>query len=230
VVFAAHPRASVLECGVIRFFAGGRRLLSENPWNDLLAQMADMERQSRPRQAQRPSGRLRPRPTGVNLRPAEGVSFPPAPTLERPSGRTHLPAGITHQPSCRRPAARQVADRDEPGRTRAPTTPKRQHGAPVKRFALGPRTALQVTGDAAGPHPATRFAGAEPVAHPHKHNPDDTVTQRACTDKQACTRGPPALVPVVPSERPTRLTRDDRFHGKQQRVGRSASSVRTAQL
>ena len=35
---------------------------------------------------------------------------------------------------------------------------------------------------------------------------------------------------LVRSERPTRLAGHDRFHGKQQRSGRSASSVRTAQL
>ena len=35
---------------------------------------------------------------------------------------------------------------------------------------------------------------------------------------------------VVPSERPTRLAGDNRSSGKHPRVGRSASSVRTAQL
>ena len=43
------PERQFLECGAIRFFArffaGGRRLLNENPWDNLLAQMADMERQ-----------------------------------------------------------------------------------------------------------------------------------------------------------------------------------------
>jgi hypothetical protein len=38
------------------------------------------------------------------------------------------------------------------------------------------------------------------------------------------------LLLVVPSERPTRLTGDDRYLGKQQRAGRSASPVRTAHL
>jgi hypothetical protein len=35
---------------------------------------------------------------------------------------------------------------------------------------------------------------------------------------------------LVLSERPTRLAGDDCFHGKQQRAGGSASTVRTAQL
>ena len=43
------PERQFLECGVIRFFArffaGGRRLLNDNAWDNLLAQMADMERQ-----------------------------------------------------------------------------------------------------------------------------------------------------------------------------------------
>ncbi len=43
------PERQFLECGVIRFFArffaGGRRLLNDNPWDNLLAQMAGMERQ-----------------------------------------------------------------------------------------------------------------------------------------------------------------------------------------
>jgi membrane dipeptidase len=43
------PEPQFLECGVIRlfahFFAGGRRLLKDNAWENLLAQMAAMERQ-----------------------------------------------------------------------------------------------------------------------------------------------------------------------------------------
>jgi membrane dipeptidase len=43
------PERQSFECGVIRllakFFAGGRRLLNDNAWDNLLAQMAAMERQ-----------------------------------------------------------------------------------------------------------------------------------------------------------------------------------------
>ena len=43
------PERQYFECGVIRllakFFAGGRRLLNDSPWDNLLAQMAAMERQ-----------------------------------------------------------------------------------------------------------------------------------------------------------------------------------------
>jgi membrane dipeptidase len=43
------PEREYFECGAIRlfakFFAGGRRLLNDSPWDNLLAQMAAMERQ-----------------------------------------------------------------------------------------------------------------------------------------------------------------------------------------
>jgi membrane dipeptidase len=43
------PERQYFECGAIRllakFFAGGRRLLNDSPWDNLLAQMAQMERQ-----------------------------------------------------------------------------------------------------------------------------------------------------------------------------------------
>ena len=67
----------------------------------------------------------------------------------------------------------------------------------------------------------------------HSSNPmasGASLKQRQTAGLVSEQQSPPALLLVVLSERPTRPAGDDRLHGKQQRCGRSASSVRTAQL
>jgi hypothetical protein len=66
--------------------------------------------------------------------------------------------------------------------------------------------------------------------HRRPRCPEAIPSRDGVMAKQASACNWAGLLVIVPGERPIRLSGDDRFHGKRQRAGRSASSVRTAEL
>ena len=88
------------------------------------------------------------------------------------------------------PAAWQVADRDKPGRPRAPTPRHSASTAPVKRYALGPSARPWVT-ERRRRRTIDNHRGQAPTPHGLSVR---RLTRARCTDKQQRSSRPPVCV------------------------------------
>ena len=126
-------------------------------------------------------------------------------------------------------AARPAVGRSHARRRSGPGSPQPIHAFLHSDALVRPRRAR--------PERAGRRAGDTPPPDYDSASPRSSSAAMMAPDSDCCFPGeasarwrPTRRLLLVPSERPTRLAGDDRFHGKQQRCGRSASSVRTAQF
>jgi hypothetical protein len=106
--------------------------------------------------------------------------------------------------------------------------PRRIRAQPAERLSALPRRCSRSSNarvGAAVPRGTASASRDSDAARASSGRARHVVPMQGCNGS-----GRVGLPLLVPGERPTRLAGDDRFHRKQQRPGRSASSVRTAQL